>query len=53
MKRVQILLNGCVIHLKVKDGSIVPEINERWWLPLIEISHKPGDVRRLILELML
>jgi len=53
MKRVQILLNGCVIHLKVKNGSIVPEINERRWLPLIEISHKPGDVRRLILELML
>ncbi len=53
MKRVQILLNGFVIYLKVKDGSIVPEINERRWLPLIEISNKPGDVRRLILELML
>ena len=53
MKRVQILLNGFVIHLKVKDGSIVPEINELRWLPLIEISNKPGDVRRLILELML
>ena len=53
MKRAQILLNGCVVHLKVKYGSIVPEINEGRWLLLIEISNKPGDVRRLILELML